>query len=214
MTTAEELIASAGALLLDFDGPVTALMPPPLNAEAAAAAREPLAGLDVPRAVEESTDHLSVLRWTFRNATSRMAEVERACTAAEVACARTSKPSPEIGWILEQTSIRAIPLAMVSNNSEEAVRTFLARFEWLDRFSAYACRTPETSRLLKPHPFLVTAATELLDIACESCVFIGDSVSDIEAGRAAFVRTIGLAKTAERGRELEAAGAVTLLHRS
>lgn len=213
MTTAEELIANAKALLLDFDGPVTALMPAPLNAEAAAAARVPLQGLQLPEDILDAADHLAVLRWTFQNATSRLGEVEQACTSAEVTCAQTSQPSPEIEWLLEEAKRRTIPLAIVSNNSEEAVRAFLDRFAWSDRFAAYACRTPETSRFLKPHPFLVIAASRLLDIEPGDCVFIGDSVSDVLAGHAASVKTIGLAKTPARGAELAHAGADGLIAR-
>ena len=188
-------------------------MPAPLNAEAAEQARAPLQGLALPSDVLENTDHLAVLRWTFQNVPSRMGDVERACTSAEVACAQTSRPSPEIEWLLGQAAEMPIPLAIVSNNSEEAVRTFLDRFAWSDRFAAYACRTPETSRLLKPHPFLVSAALRLLDVQPVDCVFIGDSVSDVHAGHAAKVKTIGLAKSEARGMQLSRAGADALIAR-
>ncbi len=213
MTTAAELIASAKALLLDFDGPVTSLMPPPANAQAAKQARLPLAGIDLPVDIAASTDHLAVLRWTVQHAIGRMSEVERICTQAEVACAQTSNPSPEIAWLLDEASQRNIRLGIVSNNSEEAVRTFLGRFSWAERFAAYACRTPETVRLLKPNPFLVIAATQFLDVTPEACVFIGDSVSDVLAGRAAAVKTVGLAKTSTRCSELLKAGANAVIAR-
>ena len=61
MTTARELLHDADALLLDFDGPVAALMPPPANARAADLARGPLAGVAIPSPVAETTDHLAVL---------------------------------------------------------------------------------------------------------------------------------------------------------
>jgi HAD superfamily hydrolase (TIGR01509 family) len=214
MTTAAELITKAKALLLDFDGPVTALMPSPLNAQAADAARALLAGVKMPAEIQSSTDHLAVLRWTYERAVSRLSAVEAACTAAEVECARASEPSPEIDWLLAQAARASIPTAVVSNNSEESVRTFLGRLDWLDRFAALACRTPETARRLKPHPFLVEAATRLLDVAPRECVFVGDSVSDVEAGHAAGVPVIGLAKTPQRGLELKSAGADALLARA
>ena len=160
-------------------------MPSPLNAQAAEAARVPLEGLELPETILEATDHLAVLRWTVQNAISRLGDVEAACTASEVACARISEPSPEIGWLLDGAQERGSQLAIVSNNSEDAVRTFLDRFDWSDRFAAFACRTPETSRLLKPNPFLVTAATRFLEMTPGDCVFIGDSVSDVQAGHAA-----------------------------
>lgn len=213
MSTAAELIANAKALLLDFDGPITALMPPPLNAQAADEARAALDGIELPGEVLSTTDHLAVLRWTFEHAVSRLVTVEEACTAAEVECARISEPSPEIEWLFEQAAQASIPVAVVSNNSEVSVRTFLDRFNWLDRFAAIACRTPETRRLLKPHPFLVLAATELLDVPPQDCVFVGDSPSDMHAGRAAGVAIIGLVKTSGRRAGLVDAGAMVLIER-
>jgi phosphoglycolate phosphatase len=214
MTTAAELIGNAKAVLLDFDGPITTLMPSPLNARAAHAARGPLDGLELPDEVLTTSDHLAVLRWTFEHAVSRLAAVEVACTAAEVECARASDPSPEIKWLFTQAAQASIPIAVVSNNSEESVSTFLGRLDWLDRFAALACRTPETTRLLKPHPFLVLAATQMLDVPPHDCVFIGDSASDMQAGRAAGVTTIGLAKTSPRRAALSEAGASALMERN
>ena len=49
MTTAYELIANCSALLLDFDGPMAALMPPPLNAQAAERVRHAAAAYNSPQ---------------------------------------------------------------------------------------------------------------------------------------------------------------------
>ena len=66
---------------------------------------------------------------------------------------------------------------------------------------------------LKPDPYLVQIAVERLGVDAGRCVFVGDSVTDVEAGRAAGVRVIGLAKTRQRGRELLDEGAVALIER-
>lgn len=211
MKPAEELIASADALILDFDGPVASLMPPPKNAEAAAAARKPLTGLDLPAEVLDSIDHLTVLRWTLQHAPSRLRAVEEACTRAEVDCAAVARPSPEAGWLRTTAIARELPTAIVSNNSEEAVTAFMSRAGW--PVDVYACRTADNVRLMKPSPFLVQVAVEVLGADAARCVFVGDSVSDMQAGTAAGVQVVGIAKDSRRGEELTAGGALALILR-
>jgi hypothetical protein len=92
---AEQLIANAKAVLLDFDGPVTPLMPPPTSARAAEAARRALPpGLELPVRISGSTDHLEVLRFVAERLTAHERAVEGACTAAVVDAARRSTPVP------------------------------------------------------------------------------------------------------------------------
>jgi phosphoglycolate phosphatase len=213
MRTPAELIANAKALLLDFDGPVTALMPPPGNAYAADQARAALEGIELPEAVSNTTDHLAVLGFTAQHHPGRLATVERSCTEAEVACARDSDPSPEIDGLLANAGRGNIPVAIVSNNSEAAVRVFLDRFEWARDIRTLACRTPAKVSQMKPHPYLIVEAARLLGVGPADCVLVGDSVSDVHAGRAAGVPVIGLAKTRRRGDELTDAGASALLSR-
>ena len=67
---------------------------------------------------------------------------------------------------------------------------------------------------MKPDPYLVVEALRRIDAAANDCVLVGDSVSDVEAGLAARVVVVGLAKTAERGNELKRAGAAALLSRT
>lgn len=214
MTNAEELIASAKALLLDFDGPVTALMPPPLNAEAAERARAALEGIELPVAIATATDHLAVLRYTAEHYPARLTAVEQSCTEAEVACARRCDPSPEIAGLLTTAEQQRMPVAIVSNNSTAAVRVFLGRFDWTDRIATLSCRTPSRVSRMKPDPFLVAEALCHLGAAPHHSVLVGDSVSDVQAGQAAGVLVIGLAKTAERGFELAHAGAVAIIWRA
>lgn len=212
--TATDLLAQARGLLLDFDGPITGLMPPPANAEAAAAAREALGDHPLPLDVAATTDHLAVLRYADAQTPDRLAKVEAACVSAEVKAARNSKPSPEIGgwWALAER--RRIPVGIVSNNSEAAVRVFLDRYGWTERVTTYACREPGEVGLMKPNPHLLLTAVERLSLEANDCVFIGDSVSDVVAGHLAGVPVIGLAKNATRARALQDAGADALLPRA
>lgn len=204
---AAQLVEEARAILLDFDGPVTLLMPPPANAHAADNARAPLAGLDMPSNVTATSDHLAVLRWTAANAPDHLAAVEQACINAEVEAARDSEPTPGALDFLRACKLLTKPVVIVSNNAAESVVTFLNRYDATSLVRGIVGREPRRPDLLKPHPSLVLAALDLIQVPAADAVLIGDSVTDIQVAQATGVRAIGYAKTPTRGRELEAAGA-------
>jgi pyrophosphatase PpaX len=64
----------------------------------------------------------------------------------------------------------------------------------------------------KPHPEPVERALALLRSGPEDAIFVGDSPHDVQAGRAAGVRTIGVAWGAATGDELAGAGADLVIH--
>ena len=59
----------------------------------------------------------------------------------------------------------------------------------------------------KPHPEPVQRALTLLRASSAHAIFVGDSPHDIESGRAAGVRTIGVTWGAFSAQELSQAGA-------
>ncbi|MGO4360901.1 HAD family hydrolase [Terrabacter sp. RAF57] len=194
-------------MLLDFDGPVTLLMPPPSNAHAAEAARAPLAGTALPREVATTTDHLAVLRWTADNAPVRLDDVERACIDAEINAARISTPTPGALRFLDICAQKGKPVVVVSNNAADAVATFLNRYDATSLVRGIVGREPRRPDLLKPHPSLVLAALDLLQFPADDTILIGDSDTDVQVAHRTGVRSIGYAKSPARGRALKAAGA-------
>lgn len=204
---AAQLVDEAHAILLDFDGPVTLLMPPPINAHAADAARLPLNGLNMPADVRSTTDHLAVLRWTATGAPDRLAEVEHACINAEVEAARQSYPTAGALAFLRACRRRGKPVVIVSNNAADSVVTFLNRYDATGLVRGIVGRAPRRPDLLKPHPSLVLAALDIAQVPAENAVLIGDSITDIEVAHATGVQAIGYAKTPARGRELKGVGA-------
>jgi phosphoglycolate phosphatase-like HAD superfamily hydrolase len=60
---------------------------------------------------------------------------------------------------------------------------------------------------MKPNPYLVRAAVGLLDSTGEECVFVGDSRSDVLAGRLGGVSVIGYANKPGKATALAQAGA-------
>lgn len=194
MRTPRQVFVGAKALLLDFDGPVTDLMPYPANADAANSARNVLSHPSLPQVIANTTDHLAVLRFVLSERPSEVPAVERACALAELHCASTSIPSPELIDFLEGANNRNQRIAVISNNNEAAVRKFAERYRFSNRIASYQCRTKDTVAFMKPHPYLVSKTLDALNLLPEECVLVGDSVSDVQAARAAGVPVVALAK--------------------
>ena len=207
--TAATLLARADALLLDFDGPLAALMPPPVNARAADISRAALEEARLPGDIAATTDHLAVLRYVLEHRPELVDQVEGACTDAEVEAAGHCSPSLQADVLFAYAHRRALPTAIVSNNSEQAVRVFLDRHHWTRHVDAYACRDSANAAEMKPSPFLLQAALRELGVAPGAALFIGDTVSDVQAARAAGVPIVALGKDSHREAELEHAGATT-----
>lgn len=208
MTDARELLQSARAVLLDFDGPVTPLMPAPLNMQAADAARAALArhGID-PVDVRTTSDHLAVIRWAGAHAPGALSDVEAACTTAEVEAARTARPTPGAHDLLAALNGAGVPVVIVTNNASSAARTYLERWNLAGFVRGIVGRPERRPALMKPNTHAVERALEIAQVKPGDAVLIGDSVSDVEVANAAGVRSLGFAKNPRRGRELAAAGA-------
>ncbi len=119
-----------------------------------------------------------------------VAEPTRGAHAAIAACFRSGKM-----------------VTVVSNNGASAVEAYLRR-HGLARYVSYvsARRSPDPN-LLKPSPYLLVAAIEATGQNPEQSVLIGDSVTDIDAARAAGSASIGYANKPGKRESLNAAGA-------
>ena len=102
-------------------------------------------------------------------------------------------------------------MAVVSNNYAKAVTEYLARAGLSGSVAHVEGRNPADPTLMKPDPHLLERALKALRIAPSSSVFIGDQVTDIEAGQAAGVPTIGYANKPGKTRALRMAGANAVL---
>ena len=197
------------AVLLDFDGPVTALMPAPMNRHVADQARAALAAHDTvpPEPVASTSDHLAVLRWAGEHLPAAVEDVETACVAAEVTAARTTPLTTGAHDLLHACRGAGVPVVVVSNNAASAVEVFLAAQGMADLVQEVLGRPLNQPELMKPHPHLVQRALAAASVDPASAVLVGDSVSDVVVAHAAGVRAIGFAKHERRGRELREAGA-------
>lgn len=209
MIDAVRLLDESAAVLLDFDGPVARLMPAPANMHAADAARRALEqhGNTAPDEIATTSDHLAVIRWTGTHAPDALGDVSDACLLAEMDSARICTPTPGAHALLAALHVAGTPVVMVSNNEGAAIGIYLDRHHLAPHVREVIGRPFLRPDLLKPHPHIVERALEITGSAPERSVLIGDSVSDIEVARATGVRSIGYAKTRQRGTELREAGA-------
>ncbi|MBM3257544.1 MAG: HAD family hydrolase [Candidatus Liptonbacteria bacterium] len=79
-------------------------------------------------------------------------------------------------------------LALVSSRSKRGIEYYF-RFSKLKRyFKTFVCY--EDTKNHKPHPDPLLLAAKRLNINPHECVYVGDSPTDVEAGRAAGMKTI------------------------
>jgi phosphoglycolate phosphatase-like HAD superfamily hydrolase len=208
-----EILRRSSSLLLDFDGPVTRLLPDGAGPALADAAREPLrqGGIALPDQVARTTDHLAVLRFASTQGDALRQAIEAVCTAGEVAAARRSRATPGAHETLDALHAARRPVVIVSNNAQEAVATYLQRHGLEALVHAVVGRPAGRPELMKPHPALVMRALHLLNAGPDDAAMVGDSTTDIEVSRLVGMPSIGYAKSARRGVQLAKAGADAII---
>lgn len=186
------------AFLIDFDGPVCSVFDGYPPAEAA----HELACLLPEPPDDPGTDPLEVLR----NAPcAQVEQLDTALTRIELRAIETAAPNPEFHQLIRVVGDR--PWAIVSNNSTDAVHAYLRRE--LPQYAHVPAlgRPPARVDLMKPNPHLVCEALKALSVTARRSVLIGDSVTDVQAGKDAGVYVIGYANKPGKAERLAAAGA-------
>jgi len=82
-----------------------------------------------------------------------------------------------------------VPMGIVSNNQTRIVESVLDHYDLRELFGTVRARapTPESLSRKKPRPTYLEAA--MADLGLENPLYVGDSESDVEAGRRAGVDT-------------------------
>jgi HAD superfamily hydrolase (TIGR01509 family) len=209
VTRLEDVIGQVDALLLDFDGPVCRLFAGYPNSRAAKVERDFLSahGIEVPTESVGTSDPLRLLQWTGTHQPALIADVEERLLVAERTAAKTAAPTVHADTVLKNASESGLGIAVVSNNSAPAVRTYLEMRGLSAYVSAICGRIPGHPELMKPNPLLVVRACQFLGARADRCVLVGDSATDMEAAGAAGARSVGYAKAPDRVAVLESAGA-------
>lgn len=112
-------------------------------------------------------------------------------------------PRPGAAALLQRLADRHVKSAMVSNVGRAALDAALARFGLQRGLSPVVSR--DDVMHLKPHPEGVLAALAATKTPAEEALFVGDSLADVFAARAAGMRVAIIAGGESAGAALDAA---------
>lgn len=210
---ATTLLAHADAILLDFDGPVCSIfggMPAQAIAHDLTRLLRRLTG--DPEAIPDGEqDPLNVLRRAGRYGHLATGPIAEALTATEVKASRSATPTVGAEAFLSACGNAGLPVAIVSNNSTSAVRSYLDHRGIAEHVALVVGRMSDDPTVLKPSPYPVHLALAELNTPPTTAILIGDSTTDIEAARMAGVRSLGYANKPGKAAKLRAAGASGVL---
>jgi HAD superfamily hydrolase (TIGR01509 family) len=204
------LLAETDAILLDFDGPVCSIFAgypaPKIAAELVELLQRQ--GVAPSQQLSSETDPLEVLRWTGTTGSKAITRaVDDALCAAELRAADSASPTPYSREVIVAARQAGLPVAVVSNNSAGAVTAYLASHRLAGYVSPIVGRAYAEPDRMKPNPEPVLRAVSDLGVQPSRAVLVGDSLSDIQAGLAAGVRTIGYANRPAKVEVFREAGA-------
>lgn len=98
---------------------------------------------------------------------------------------------PGIQDLLDMLEQRNIAWGIVTNKLEALTMPLLKHANYLARSACVVCG--DTTAKPKPAPDPLLHACNLLEVEPERCIYIGDAATDIQAGKAAKMRTIAAA---------------------
>jgi phosphoglycolate phosphatase len=211
--TLTDLLNNADCLLIDFDGPICSVFtgyPARTIAEEMRALVQQRGGAELaPVFADLPFDPLEILVAVAAVADDSLTrEVSDACRDAEVKAVAAATPTPGAADVLRAAHAAGRSVAIVSNNSSAAIEAYLHQHDLLRYVNGIAARFDGMDpRLLKPNPFLVERGPAAARASRDAAVFIGDSVTDIHAGQAASIPTIGYANKPGKHKRLNDAGA-------
>ena len=97
-------------------------------------------------------------------------------------------PFPGIETLLRKLESRGIPWGVITNKAGFLAAPLMERLGYAARSSALVAG--DTLAVRKPHPDPVLLACTQAKVEPAHCVFVGDDPRDVQAGRAAGLRTI------------------------
>jgi phosphoglycolate phosphatase-like HAD superfamily hydrolase len=211
----QRVVSRARHLLLDFDGPICSVFAGMSDDTVAKKLRHRLAavGVAIPAEVRSISDPLEVFRAVAARGRNVGQRAQRELTLLEVQAVRTAQPADGAAELITAARQSGRSVTIVSNNSGQAVAAYLADHRLAPYVSAVIGRDDPNPVHMKPSPYRVRQAVQILQAVSEECVLVGDSVSDITAAHAADVAAIGYANKPGKHQRLAQAGADAVVTR-
>jgi HAD superfamily hydrolase (TIGR01662 family) len=208
-----EILTRARYILLDFDGPVCDIFAGLPATTVADRLRKLISGqgITVPAQVASSPDPIEIFTYSATVSPDLAAQVEAEMADQEQAAVATARPTPYVHDVVTSCRESGRSVAVVSNNSDRAVRSYLARRGLDDRIELISARTSSDPGLLKPSPHLIQQAITGLSAPAAECVLIGDSTTDMQAASSAGIASVGYANKPGKDTSLAIAGATAIV---
>jgi pyrophosphatase PpaX len=111
-------------------------------------------------------------------------------TFYDIAPAKT-KPMPNVTAVLEELSKKAKLAVITMRFMPKRVVQQELKHHGLDHYFAHVVTALDTSKP-KPSPEALLQAGGIMSVPMCSCIIVGDSVVDVQAGKAACVRTVAV----------------------
>ncbi|MFE9021944.1 HAD family hydrolase [Streptomyces sp. NPDC007808] len=216
---AAKQIVNGRCVLFDFDGPLCRLFPgrssgPLADTLRGIVAEHGASGL-LPPAALVSIDPQDVLRAVdlARPGSELVAALEARLVEGEIEAALSAPPTRGASPLVRRLAKEGVRIAVTTNNSPEAVDTYLRRMRLRRCFAGHLYGRTDNPRRLKPHPDCLDRALHALGADTQDALMFGDTVTDLAAAEAAGVQFVGYARDADEAKELWEAGAPVVLSR-
>lgn len=212
-TQLTDVLRSVKHVFLDFDGPVCSVfagLPAPDVARGLYDSLSPALAPADPEGWATETDPLALLRTVADVRPDLAARADETLVRLEVEAVALAEQTAG-----GETAIRACAESgrsvwIISNNSGDAIRAYLADHGLDDAIAGVFGRVPGDPTSMKPNPRLLLDALSAASATPGECIFVGDAARDVQAGTAADVATIGYANKPGKAAVLAAAGAVAV----
>ncbi|MDQ1009930.1 phosphoglycolate phosphatase-like HAD superfamily hydrolase [Streptomyces sp. V4I23] len=210
------LLATAKCVLFDFDGPICHLFSGHPSQQVAAELRDWIVRNvpgDVPVGADRSHDPLALLRATATRypGSDLVTAMERQLTEHELRAVVAAEPAEGAGDLIRGLDGAGFRLAVTTNNSASAVRSYLDREGLTLHFGPHIHGRMPDPHLMKPHPNCLSQALETTGSTAAESLMIGDSAADYEAAAHLGVPFLGYASNERKRSELEEAGATEIV---
>lgn len=203
-------LADKSLLLLDFDGPVCSVF---AGYPASQIAAELVANLraispHLAEVLAGEQDPMEVLRTAAGVLPREQVEgIDDQLGRAELKAVESAEPTAGMAELIATARNAGLSVAIVSNNSAAPIAKYLNDHSLDGAVDAVVGRPFGLPERMKPDPYLLAEALGTFSVDASRACFIGDSVTDIEAGRTAGVMTIGYANKPGKASRLGEAGA-------
>jgi HAD superfamily hydrolase (TIGR01509 family) len=206
VTTLAQLLAERRHALLDFDGPICSVFGSVTDLQIANALRDVVADYTskLPESVASAHDPFEVLRFAAVLGLECLARTEEALVTGEIDAVSAAPETCGMRAALDNLASSGLSVTIVSNNSAPAIWSFIDNRGLASKITGIFGRVPAQPALLKPNPYLLVQALQARNAAPGNTLFIGDSISDIEAGAALDIPVVAYANRLEKRERFKA----------